>query len=209
MVAALLIAGVSVWSLLQVTPGFLPEAWSHPIWARAAAAGLAVEGVVSLNRSASGEALMRLLAACGMFLLAFVLARREADARLLLACILAIITGYAAFGLVDQLLAWRLAEGVGFRSTVSSTFINRNHFATYANLGLVTALGFILEPLLRGRSEAAEEKLGRRIAAAITLVLEERRYPLMAAVILLLASVGSNSRETKRMGARLSRRIAS
>jgi O-antigen ligase len=193
-VAALLIAGVSVWSLLQVTPGFLPEAWSHPIWARAAAAGLDVEGVVSLNRSASGEALMRLLAACGMFLLAFVLARREADARLLLACILAIITGYAAFGLVDQLLAWRLAEGVGFRSTVSSTFINRNHFATYANLGLVTALGFILEPLLRGRSEAAEEKLGRRIAAAITLVLEERRYPLMAAVILLLASVGSNSR---------------
>ncbi len=192
--AALLLAGVSAWSLLQVTPGLLPEAWSHPIWERAAAAGLDVEAVVSLNRSASGDALMRLLAACGMFLLAFLLAQREADARLLLVAILAIITGYAAFGLADQLLAWRLAEGVGFRSTVSSTFINRNHFATYANLGLVIALGLVLEPLLRGQVEASDNKLGRRLAAAITLVLEERRYPLMAAAILLLASVGSNSR---------------
>ncbi|MEZ5864934.1 MAG: hypothetical protein R3D25_13060 [Geminicoccaceae bacterium] len=53
--------------------------------------------MVSLDRSASGDALMRSLAACGMFLLAFVLARHEADARLLLVCMLGgIITGYAA-----------------------------------------------------------------------------------------------------------------
>lgn len=192
--AAVLIALVGAWSLLQVTPGLLPEAWSHPIWARAASAGLDVEGVVSLDRSGSGDALMRLLAACGMFLLAFVLARREGDARLLLGSILAIVTAYAAFGLVDQLLAWRFAGGAGFQSTVSSTFINRNHFATYANMGIVAALGFILEPLLRGPAEASRERLGRRVAAAITLVIEERRYPLIAAAILLLATIGSNSR---------------
>ncbi len=193
-VAALLVAGVSAWSLLQVTPGLLPEAWSHPIWERAAAAGLDVEGVVSLNRSASGEALMRLLAACGMFLLAFLLAQREADARLLLVAILVIITGYALYGLADQLLAWRFAEGVGFKSRVTATFVYHNHFATYANLGFVIALGFILEPLLRGQAETSDDRLGRRIAAAITLMLEERRYPLMAAAILLLALVGSYSR---------------
>lgn len=192
--AAVLMLLVAAWSLLQVTPNILPEAWNHPIWARAAAAGFDVEGVVSLDRSASGNALMRLLAASGMFVLAFALARRESDARFLLAAILAVITAYAAFGLADQLLAWRLTGAAGFRSTVTSTFVNRNHFATYANLGLVTALGLVLEPLLRGRSRDRDEKLGRRIAAAITLLVEERRYPLIAAFVLLLASIGSNSR---------------
>ncbi len=192
--AALLMLLVAAWSLLQVTPGILPEAWNHPIWARAAAAGFDLEGVVSLDRSASGDALMRLLAASGMFILAFALARRESDARFLLAAILAIITAYAAYGLADQLLAWRLAGAARFNSTVTSTFVNRNHFATYANLGLVTALGFVIEPLLRGRSEERHERLARRLAATITLLVEERRYPLMAAFIVLLASIGSNSR---------------
>jgi hypothetical protein len=30
--AALLVAGVAVWSVLQVTPGVLPAAWNHSIW---------------------------------------------------------------------------------------------------------------------------------------------------------------------------------
>lgn len=191
--AALLVAGVAVWSVLQVTPGILPEAWNHPIWAEAAAYGLPVEGVVSLNRSASGDALMRLLAACGMFLLAFVLAQREARARQLLLAILAIITGYAVFGIAQELTGWRLSGSDAYRANVVSTFVNRNHFATYANLGLVIALGLLLEPLLRGDAPM-EGRLGARIAKAIAMVFEERRFPLMAAVVILLAVVGSASR---------------
>lgn len=191
--AALLVAGVAGWSMLQVTPGILPADWSHPIWAEAAAEGLAVEPVVSLNRSASPDALMRLLAACGMFLLAFVLAQRESQARRMLNALLAIITAYAAFGLAQELTGWRLSGSDAYRGDVVSTFVNRNHFATYANLGLMIALGLVLEPLLRGdgRSEA---RLGVRISKAITTVFEERRYPLMAAAVILLAVIGSASR---------------
>lgn len=191
--ASLLVAGVAVWSVLQVTPGVLPAAWNHPIWEEAAAYGLAVEGVVSLNRSASADALLRLLAACGMFLLAFALAQREAQARQLLLAILAIVTGYAVFGIGQELVGWRLSGSNAYRSNVVSTFVNRNHFATYANLGLMIALVLMLEPLLRS-SAPREGRLGARIAKAITTIFEERRYPLMAAVVILLAVVGSASR---------------
>jgi O-antigen ligase len=191
--AALLVAGVAVWSVLQVTPGVLPATWNHPIWEEVAAYGLAVEGVVSLNRSASFDALMRLLAAVGMFVLAFALAQRESQARRLSTVLLAIITGYALFGIAQELTGWRLSGSDAYRANVVSTFINRNHFATYANLGLVIALGLMLEPLLRSDT-GRKESLRRRIAQAIATVFEERRYPLMAAVIILLAVVGSASR---------------
>ncbi len=191
--AALLVAGVAGWSILQVTPGVLPAGWSHPIWAAVAAEGLPVEGVVSLNRSASFDALLRLLAACGMFLLAFALAQREAVARQLFLALLAIVTAYAAFGLAQELVGWRLSGSGVYRASVVSTFVNRNHFATYAALGLVIALGLMLEPLLRGAAPR-EERLGARIARAITTILEERRHASMAAVVILLAVIGSASR---------------
>lgn len=191
--AALLVAGVAIWSVLQVTPGVLPAEWTHPIWNEVAAYGLAVEGVVSLNRGASFDALMRLLAAVGMFVLAFALAQRESQARRLLTVLLAIITGYALFGIVQELTGWRLSGSEAYRANVVSTFVNRNHFATYANLGLVIALGLMLEPLMRGDT-GRKEPLGRRIAQAIATIFEERRYPLMAAVIILLAVIGSASR---------------
>jgi O-antigen ligase len=191
--AGLLLAGVAVWSVLQVTPGVLPAEWNHPIWVDALAYGIAVEGVVSLNRSASFDALMRLLAAVGMFVLAFALAQRESQARRLLTVLLAIITGYALFGIVQELTGWRLSGSEAYRANVVSTFVNRNHFATYANLGLVIALGLMLEPLMRGDT-GRKEPLGRRIAQAIATIFEERRYPLMAAVIILLAVIGSASR---------------
>ena len=191
--AALLVAGVAGWSVLQVTPGVLPATWNHPIWDEVRAYGLEVEGVVSLNRSASLDALLRLLAAVGMFVLAFALAQREAQARQLLMALLVIITGYALFGIAQELTGWRISGSDAYRGNIVSTFVNRNHFATYANLGLVIALGLMIEPLLRGDA-GRDERFARRVAQAIATIFEERRYPLMAAVIILLAVVGSASR---------------
>ena len=62
-------------------PGVLPAEWNHPIWEQPRQAGLEVEGVVSLSRTAWHDALLRLLAACGMFLMAFALAQREGRRR--------------------------------------------------------------------------------------------------------------------------------
>ena len=191
--SALLVMGVVAWSVLQATPGLLPAEWNHPIWEQARQSGLDVAGVVSLSRTAWHDALLRLIAACGMFLLAFVLAQREAQARRLLHAVLAIVVAYAVFGLLQELTGMRLSGSDAYRASVVSTFVNRNHFATYANLGLVIALGLMIEPLLRGDA-AKQGRWTMRVAKAIGTVFEERRLPLMAAVILLLAVIGSASR---------------
>ena len=149
--------------------------------------------MVSLSRTAWYDALLRLLAACGMFLLAFALAQREAQARRLLYAILAIVTAYALLGLGQEIIGWRLTGSDAYRTNVVSTFVNRNHFATYANLGLIIALGLMIEPLLRGDA-TQQGRWTMRVAQAIGTVFEERRLPLMAAVVILLAVIGSASR---------------
>jgi O-antigen ligase len=191
--ASLLVGGAVCWSILQVTPGVLPTAWNHPLWTDAIHYGLDAEGVISLDRSASIDAVLRFLATAGMFLLAFVLGQHEALARQLLIALLAIVTAYAAFGLTQELTGWHLSGSSFHRNNVVSTFVNRNHFATYANLGFLIALGMVIDPFLRGAS-SKERSLGTRVAQSIATILKERRYPLMAAVIILLAVIGSASR---------------
>ncbi len=191
--SALLVMGVAAWSVLQAMPGVLPVEWNHPIWEAARDYGPDVEGVVSLSRTAWIDALLRLLGGCGMFLLAFALAQRGAQARRMLYAILAVVTAYAVLGLGQELVGIRLSGSDAYRADVVSTFVNRNHFATYANLGLVIALGLMIEPLLRGDA-ARQGRWTMRVARAIGTVFEERRLPLMAAVVILLAVVGSASR---------------
>ena len=192
--AALAAVAVIAWSVLQVTPGVLPDEWAHPIWTLAGSYGLDNVPVVSLNRSGGLDALLRLVAAFAMFLLAFALAQTESRARRLLEVLLGVITAYAVFGIIQELVGWRLSGSQGFRSTVVATFVNRNHFATYANLGLLIAMGLLLEPLWLAGRQSAQATLKVRIARALGLIFEERRRVLLAAVVLLLASIGTNSR---------------
>ena len=65
-----------------------------------------------------------------------------------------------------------------------ATFINRNNFATYANLGILAGLVLLLEPFLRAGS------LGdlRRIAVEATEKLLEKRGPLLLASLLLVSA---------------------
>jgi O-antigen ligase len=191
--AALLVGGAFCWSILQVTPGVLPTVWNHRLWTDAIHYGLDAEEVISLSRSAAIDAVLRFLAVAGMFLLAFVLGQYEVLARQLLIALLAIVTAYAAFGLTQELTGWRLSGNSFHRSNIVSTFVNRNHFATYANLGFLIAFSIMIEFLLRGAS-SKERSLGTRAAQSIATILKERRYPLMATVIILLAVIGSASR---------------
>jgi O-antigen ligase len=75
---------------------------------------------------------------------------------------------------------------IGF---VNATFINRNNFATYANMAILAVLALLLEPFLRAGS------LGdlRRIAAEAVEKLLDKRGPLLL-VLLVSASLLTASR---------------
>jgi len=145
-----LFALVVAWIALQASPG-TPAAWHHPIWARAAAAlGQPLAGAVSIDPARTLTALMRLLAYAGVFWLAYQMGRSRRHARVMLATLAIAGFAYGVYGLVvqfaglDSILWYRRWAYPG---SLTSSFVNRNAFATYAGLSLLATLGLLVDDL--------------------------------------------------------------
>jgi len=137
-----LFAVIVLWAMLQ-TVTWVPLVVVNPIWAMAAdALGTPVSGSISVDRDLTDLALLRLLTAASVFWLAVQLCREGARAVRLVGAIAVFATAYAAYGLIVlktgslPLLDMPASDG-----RVSSTFINRNSFATYAGMGLIAISG--------------------------------------------------------------------
>lgn len=199
-----ILAGLSTvavwgWAWLQTVPladlPALPWLVPHPTWAELASSGLdGVVPVMGLDAAAARDALMRLMSYGAVFWLAFVTAQEPRLARRLLWAILAATAICAAYGLFDHFAGRRSIgwiEKTAYIHDVTGTFVNRNNFATFANLGLVVCLGLLAEPFLAARS-AGE---ARRIAAeAIERLLGWRAVLLATAGVLATAMLLSHSR---------------
>jgi O-antigen ligase len=187
---------VWAYAFLQTVPvAALPWLEPHPIWAELAAAGL--EGTVpvpGLDAGAGREALMRLMSYGAVFWLAFALAQDRARARLLLQVILAATTACAAYGLLNHFTGWEMIGWVpktAYVGDVTGTFVNRNSFATYANLGLLVCLVLLAEPFLAARSG---DDLKRIAVQVLENLLGRRSILLLALIVLATASLQSHSR---------------
>ncbi|MCE2509410.1 MAG: O-antigen ligase family protein [Alphaproteobacteria bacterium] len=145
-------AVLMLWFLLQAS-GLTPDAWHHPLWEKAAGVlGVPLTGAISLNPEASKMAVMRLLAYGGIFWLAFQLGRNEEHAQRVFWVVA--ITGlvYAIYGLVahlsgSQKILWY--PKWAYEESLTSTFINRNNFATYAGITLITTLALLVAEIRR------------------------------------------------------------
>jgi hypothetical protein len=143
----ILFAASALWVVIQT----LTPAWSplvNPIWEMAAEAlGHPVDGSISVNRDLTNLALVRLLTAASVFWLALQLCRDSARATALVASIGIIGCGYAAYGIIASKtghLPWLSYLPPG-GTYVSSTFIHRDCYATYAGIGFITMLGLVLK----------------------------------------------------------------
>lgn len=192
LISGLLIALVAVYSWLQIDVR-TPAEWHHPIWSMLEESGIAAESRISLSAVASEDALVRLLAPVAMFALCFALARSQRRARHLLHGFVVIATAIAAGGLIGKIIGIEFLTSRAYADSVTSTFINRNHFATYVNLGVLVTLALMIEPLFQNRGGEGGSLL-IRLARGISVIFEQRRFLAIALVILVLASVSSLSR---------------
>jgi O-antigen ligase len=133
--------GVVIWIIVQAS-GLTPGHWHHPIWD--AGGG----GKITVNGHATGTALMRLLAYGGVFWLALNLGRapHRAYRAFYIFAVASLI--YAAYGLLVQFYGWNTIlwfDKWAYRQDLTSTFVNRNNYATFAGLGLVVAVGLIFQ----------------------------------------------------------------
>ncbi len=128
------------WILLSIVAGF---GTPHPLWQLASEQlGRPLPGRIVLSVDASLVALMRLLSYASIFWLVLQYARDRRRAELLLGWISWTGLALALYGLINLFagnshLLWydRWTE----QGDLTSTFVNRNHYATFGGLGLICA----------------------------------------------------------------------
>ncbi len=193
---ALAFAAVCVWSLIQ-TGSFIPTGYQHPIWPMAREAlGVDLPGSISVNRDDTTVALLRFVTCALTFWLALQLCRQAARARRLARAI-AIIGGlYATYGILGfflfpHMILW--FDKLAYVDSLTSSFINRNSYDTYAGLGLMATLAAATSLYLhRGGLQTAG--LGRKMAHFIALTIGSGGLWISCAFIVAVALILTGSR---------------
>ena len=150
--AVVLFVAACAWVVVQ-TSSSVPHSWKHPLWAQAAGVlGAPLPGMVSLSAEDSWTALMRLMSYALVFFLAFQLGSERSRAHAMLGWMVVAGLAYCLFGLVvfwsDYSPDW-LFRGRSLPHDLRSTFINRNHFATWQGLTLLCAIALFQMRLSR------------------------------------------------------------
>lgn len=192
---ALLFTGTVVWAWLQ-TRSFMPPALDHPLWELAdTTLGWSLPGAISLDPFETVSAIVRLLTYGGIFWLALQYGRRSSRARTAMVVLSFSGMVYALYGLLIYLLGFEVI--LFFRKTaylgdLTSTFVNRNSYATLAGLGLVCATGLITVAITKVASAHSSLAVG---ALRVIEALTEKGWPMVVCwLVLLLALILTHSR---------------
>lgn len=141
------------WAIIQ-SLAIVPASWQHPLWPEAARLlpGQKVAGSIGIDRAGSLVAILHLLTYAGMFWLSFRLCRQPELTRRLVAGIAAIGALYAGWGLIvygagNRSVLW--FDKWAYSGDLTSTFVNRNSFATFVGLALVTLMALLIDTILK------------------------------------------------------------
>ena len=188
-IPALLFALALAWAIAQCLT-LAPASWQHPIWAEAQSLlSLATKGAISLDTSATRDAIVHLLLDAAAFWLGFHVAQRPEGARAILIGIAAIGALYAGWGLIvygtgNRTVLW--FNKWAYFDDLTSTFVNRNSFATFAGLALVTSTGLLLDTM-HARIDFHQDR--RIVLRSLFDLLMTRAAWLVAGIALTLTAV--------------------
>lgn len=198
---ALLYALVLAWVFFQAAPlppvlGGIMQSWGDPLWREASAAlGPDLPAHISINPAATLEGGFRLIAYSGLFWLAFQLTRDPARATHARNVIIAIGSAYSLYGLFALFggEAWLLGT-IGARpdQSLTSSFVNRNSYATFAGLTLLAALSLFLERVRH--LLALDGSWRRKTALVIEHIVFQSRLLTAAIITITLALFLTTSR---------------
>ena len=168
---ALLYLGVLAWGLVQAVPGLVPADWAHPAWAGLGIVDLAPAGgpTISADPIEGFHRLARLAAYGAAFWLVAAAALDRARAATMLRAIALFSTALAVYGLftrsagVNPILGEDLTRG----DVLRASFVNRNHYATYAGFGVIANLAVLAAGFEAGSGGGGARRV-ERLRALIT-----------------------------------------
>lgn len=183
------------WSLLQFS-NLAPLNWTHPFWQLAGEhLPQPVEPHISLTPSETATALMKLCSYLLVFFISLQFNRNSIHAALTLKSIAYAGLAYAVYGLVIYLgqyntLLW--FDAWAPMNAVNSTFVNRNSYATYAGLTLLSGLPLLFEKIQSCFQYGLNSHYGRQYFFEHALV--RGWLPLLLIIIITTALLLSQSR---------------
>ncbi len=150
---------------------------------------------LSINPFETVSALVRLLTYAGIFWLAaqYCYSTRRAEQ----AFVSIAVTGlaYGLYGLVVQFggfdkVLW--LDKAAYANVVTSTFVNRNSYATFAGIGLICTIGVLVKRYVD--STDFDASLRRNVLNVIRLAMEENPVLVLAALVILTSLTLTASR---------------
>jgi O-antigen ligase len=163
---ALMVALVVGWIIASTIPGIGP---ANPVWQIASDQfGRSLPARVTISPDATLVALMRLLAYLSVFWLSLQYCRDRDRAEALIRWMCWIGLAYALYGLINYFsgnpyLLW--FERWAGQFDVTATFVNRNHYATFAGLGMVCSAAVAIDTFRSAwrLSDRSQPKVSRTI----------------------------------------------
>jgi len=193
--SAVLFGLVILWIFIQ-NAAWTPAGWHHPIWQLTSEVlGRPIAGSISVAPDLTAIALLRLLTAASTFWLALQLCREATRARALIWSVVGIGAAYAALGIfaLGFMPNGRLFAELKPLKFVASTFVNQNHYVTYAGIGLIAILALILRLYRREISRSGHH--WRLHLATLINTTGRRGAPLLAlAAVIMMALLLTGSR---------------
>lgn len=149
-VPLLLAAIVVVWAIVQSVPIGVGDRAFWDVTAQITADP--VDPSISVDRAQSINRLLHLLSYGAIFLVAWRVARQPGGAAIVVRAVALIGVAYALYGLIiyftgNRSILW-FAKWA-YKGSLTSTFVNRNSFATFAGLCLIANLGLMLQHFIR------------------------------------------------------------
>ena len=177
------------WALIQMLPLGSSEL-GHPLWgASSDVLGRPLSGRISVDPYATATALMRLGTYVAVFFLSVQLCRSPERAYTALKALVAIAAAYAVYGLLaffftPDYLLWLPRQA--YRGDLSSTFVNRNSYATFAGLGLCAGVALLAKLVHRPAIASSSRRV---VIANLLRIATERAWAPLAAVVALFSAV--------------------
>ena len=191
--AAILVMGVLIWIYVQRQIGLMPE-WQAKIWHTATKYGLDTMPMVAISATGGEFETLRLMTVLGVFLIAFTLGQSRRQANFILTALFWIIVAYGLIGLVQLGTGYRLSERLPDAERLTSTFVNRNHAATFLNIGFLIGLAKLIEPTFKDSSTNVRERWSTLIVRVIRSLFEERPWLTFTVAFLFVCSIATASR---------------
>jgi O-antigen ligase len=185
---------VMLWCIFQVQP-FIPAGWTHPLWQETAKVlHTPVKGMIAIAPEAAINCLSRLFTYILVGAIAFIVSQDSKRAKKIIQVLWYVGSALCVYGLgahltnSNSILWWKKWAYIG---DLTATFVNRNHFAIYADMIFVTGLSLLAQSW---REATHAVKKHQRVAAIREWLTHTGLTQIFLLLLVFISVIYSHSR---------------